>query len=572
MNLLKNIRRVLAKTITLVMGLSMFAPLALAANPVISNVIYTPDPFYYDVPNQSAVFRIDYDYNTGGYPTGPVLEQIKDENDTVMYEFGNNGGDEKATGHYTLTWDGKIKTGGGEDGAFVRGGKYKVYLSSTTASPPPAIYTGPLFDAIRAIPPTLALVSPTPSVYYNTGNNDFTVNYNLKKGAGSNIGLTLKITGPSNSPTDKLVMDSHNADGNYTIAWDGKMSGNATAPAGSYTYTLTGTTAVGQYPLTSNILTGNFTVVNSQAPSPTISNLKVEPAPYDPDGGSATLSYDLAGSLGHTDLTAAVYSSGNLNTALKTWTFNTQANGTNSFAWDGKDGSSQTVSNGSYLLKITGMDGSFTLAPQQATFTVAKGQPTPPPPPPPPASTCAGFTDVAANDPDCAALTYVKSIGAMTGNPDGTFAPNDLLQRDQVAKIVLETFNKFDAQVDNCQGIAPFPDVISSAWSYQYICRGKAIGMITGYQSGADAGFYRPARSVNRVEFLALLLRNVSDTMPANTVASYNDVALNQWFTGYAKYSYDNTLFAQPNLLPTNFVLREEVARVIYKLNQLGKI
>ena len=35
--------------------------------------------------------------------------------------------------------------------------------------------------------------------------------------------------------------------------------------------------------------------------------------------------------------------------------------------------------------------------------------------------------------------------------------------------------------------------------------------MITGYKSGADAGFYRPARSVNRVEFLAMLLRNLNE-------------------------------------------------------------
>lgn len=563
MNLIKKMQGVLAKTITLIMGLSMFAPMALAANPLITNVTYDPVPFYFDVPNQSAVLTIDYDYNTGGYPTGPVIEQIRDEQNNIVYEFGAIGADSKATGHYTLQWDGKIKNGGIEDGAFVGGGKYKIYLNSETASPPPAIYNSPLFDVSRALAPELTLVSQPPSQYYTTGGGDFTVNYNLKKGSGSNIGITLKITGPSTAPTDKSVLDTQNADGNYTISWDGKMNGNATAPAGSYTYTLTGTTAVGQYPLTSNVLTGNFTVINGQAPAPTLSNLAVSPNPYDPSVGSASLSYALNGSLGFTTVNAAIYSSADQNTALKTWSFTNQANGTNTFTWDGKDTNSQTVANGSYVFKVTGNDGSTTLAPQQASFTVSKGQPS---------SSCAGFTDVSASDPDCAAITYVKSIGAMTGNPDGTFAPSSLLQRDQVAKIVLETFNKFDAQVDNCQGVNPFPDVTAVDWAFQYICRGKAIGMITGYTGGADAGYYRPARSVNRVEFLALVLRNLTDTMPANTVASYSDVALNQWFTGYAKYSYDNGLFAAPNLFPTNFVLRVEVARVLYKLHNLGKI
>jgi len=160
----------------------------------------------------------------------------------------------------------------------------------------------------------------------------------------------------------------------------------------------------------------------------------------------------------------------------------------------------------------------------------------------------------------------------MTGNPDGTFAPNGLLQRDQIAKIALETFSKYVDGTDYCGGTDPFPDVTNSAWSYQYICRGKDIGMITGYLGGADAGFYRPGRSVNRVEFLALLLRNLSDAMPSNSSTSYSDVATGQWYSGYARYSMDNSLFTGSNLFPTQATTRVEVASVIFKLHNLGKI
>jgi len=185
---------------------------------------------------------------------------------------------------------------------------------------------------------------------------------------------------------------------------------------------------------------------------------------------------------------------------------------------------------------------------------------------------CAGFTDVPTNDSECDAITYMKSIGAMTGNPDGTFAPQAVLQRDQVAKIVLETFNKYTDGTDYCNGNNPFPDVTSSAWSYQYICQGKTLGMITGYLSGADAGYYRPSRSVNRAEFLALVLRNVSDTMPSVNSTSYDDVKAGEWFSGYAKYALNLSLFIAPNLHPTSVVARWEVADVIYKLHQAGKV
>ncbi len=192
-------------------------------------------------------------------------------------------------------------------------------------------------------------------------------------------------------------------------------------------------------------------------------------------------------------------------------------------------------------------------------------------PPVTPTDYCAGFSDVSETDSDCDAIEYVKSIGAMTGNPNGTFEPAANLQRDQVAKISLETFDLFSSSKNYCSG-NPFPDVTTNEWSYQYICRGVALGMITGYASGADAGYYRPARSVNRVEFLALILRNVDETMPGLNSSSYKDVAAGLWYSGYAKYSYDNSLFTGASLYPDRFVTRREVAKAIFQLHELGKI
>lgn len=189
---------------------------------------------------------------------------------------------------------------------------------------------------------------------------------------------------------------------------------------------------------------------------------------------------------------------------------------------------------------------------------------------PPAVALCGTFTDVMVSDSDCEAILYVKSLGSMTGNPDGTFGPDSLLQRDQIAKIALVTFKKFEATSDYCAGNPAFPDVSESSWAYQYVCRAKLLGVVTGYASGADKGYFRPARSVNRAEFLAILLRNLSATM--NEGSSYTDVSSGDWFNKYAKYSYDNSLFTGGKLYPTNFTTRREVARVIYKLHTLGKI
>lgn len=206
------------------------------------------------------------------------------------------------------------------------------------------------------------------------------------------------------------------------------------------------------------------------------------------------------------------------------------------------------------------------------TFTITDDATPPTTPPSDPDDYCAGYTDVSKTDSDCDAIEYVQSIGAMTGNPNGTFEPNEYLQRDQIAKISLETFDLFSGSKDYCDGARPFPDVRSGDWSFQYICRGVELGMITGYEAGADAGYYRPARSVNRVEFLALILRNLDDSMPSISSSSYSDVLRGQWYSGYAKYSYDNSLFVGTYLHPDRFVQRVEVARVLYQLHELDKI
>jgi hypothetical protein len=187
------------------------------------------------------------------------------------------------------------------------------------------------------------------------------------------------------------------------------------------------------------------------------------------------------------------------------------------------------------------------------------------------ATNCAGYSDVVPSDADCEAFKFVQSIGAMTGNPDGTLNPTGTLQRDQVTKIVL--FKTFVKGTDYCKSVNPFPDVTSVDWSFQYICKGVQDALITGYKSGADTGFYRPARLVNRAEFAALLLRNLkSETIPSNSSVSYSDVPADSWFSGYAKYFKDNDLISGDTFSATAPLSRREVAQIMYKLHLLGKI
>jgi flagellar hook assembly protein FlgD len=556
------------KRLTMLFGIAMILGLNLniaqALFTTVTKVVINPVPFYTQVPGAmpQPLQTFAYTYTTANDgATLTVTDQIINSADQVVYLFGGTGTSFKSSGDYILqSWDGKANTGAGS-GQYVPDGLYRLKVTSSDA----ASFIGTPFGVYKTEVPYLSLNNTSGDVYYVGGGTNFDINYTLKRNSVSTVNLKLKITGPSTNPQSRDISDSKSADGNYSISWDGKMNGS-NAVAGSYTWALSGSGVVKDaidYTVDGTTLTGNFTVTEYSAAKATISNLSVTPSPYIPANGNAVLEYSLNGSSGLATIEVALYD--NNQNLIWHWIFNKQSGGS-SISWNGTDSNNNIVGNGTYIFKVWGQDGNFPIASQQTNFIINSGVT------PPVQNKCAGFTDVDANNSDCDAITYVKNIGAMTGNPNGTFDPTGILQRAQITKISLATFNLFNSSFNYCGGNNPFPDVSNSQWSYQYVCRGKDLGMITGYKSGVDAGYYRPSRSVNRVEFLALILRNVDDTMPGINSTSYADVSSGQWYSGFAKYSYDHSLFNGTRLYSTNQVSRVEVARIIYKLNLQGKI
>lgn len=441
--------------------------------------------------------QIEYDYDSGlviflnGIPVklpGQVIEEVRNENNQLVYEFGNPGADSRASGHVTMSWNGQCNVAGNcQVGEYVPEGTYKFYIKSTNNNNwnTATTYTSGNISLRYTQPFILSQKDPAPPSVYSPGTDDpFTFTYTFEKGDGDNKGSStfiLTIKGPG---VETEIQEKHSGAQilfDYpSVSWEGMING-AIAPEGDYEYSAILKATAGGYEFESDAVTGKFKV-QYQSPEPS-------PSPNPPSPSTAP--------------------------------------------------------------------------PSPAP------SPTPVPPSPSPSPvTCGGFGDV--KFADCEVVEYVKSIGAMTGYANGDFGPDNELNRAEIAKIVEVTFKKFVEGTDYCLGVNPFPDVPSTLWAYHYICRGKNLGMITGYLSGPDQGFYRPSRNVNRAEFLALVLRNLSDTMVNGT--SYYDVSANDWFNKYAKFSYDQKLFEGTRLYPHLPTKRIEVARALFRLHELGKI
>lgn len=82
----------------------------------------------------------------------------------------------------------------------------------------------------------------------------------------------------------------------------------------------------------------------------------------------------------------------------------------------------------------------------------------------------ASFPDVSASHANYDAIIYVQSRGIVSGYPDGSFRPNQTINRAEFVKILVGA-NESALLVENIDKDTPmsFPDVRPEHWFYQYV-------------------------------------------------------------------------------------------------------
>jgi hypothetical protein len=164
-------------------------------------------------------------------------------------------------------------------------------------------------------------------------------------------------------------------------------------------------------------------------------------------------------------------------------------------------------------------------------------------------SECAGFSDVQVDDPICDALNYVRKEGIFTGYPDGTFKPDQAINRAEAVKVITEGFD-YEILEDPGTDLG-FIDVIIGEWYMQYLYTAKEAGIIEGYPDGT----YRPEDTVNYVEMMKIFL----ETANAELEEPPADAA---WYREYVDYASMNNLVVYEDL--DSGMTRGDVAQLFY--------
>ena len=119
-------------------------------------------------------------------------------------------------------------------------------------------------------------------------------------------------------------------------------------------------------------------------------------------------------------------------------------------------------------------------------------------------------------------VSYLGTLGIVSGFPDGTFRPDDGLTRAEMVTLLVRAKNSLLPEA----GFEMFSDVGSGHWASQYI----KVSVDENYAKGYPDGTFKPAGKLTRAEAVAIIVRfaGLSDK-DAVTTAPFSDVELNHW-------------------------------------------
>ncbi len=169
-------------------------------------------------------------------------------------------------------------------------------------------------------------------------------------------------------------------------------------------------------------------------------------------------------------------------------------------------------------------------------------------------ATSFAFSDVTDATQD-EAVDYLEDEGIISGYPDGTFKPNNSINRAELMKILVGAANASPdpSKYRNC-----FPDV-KTEWFSPYVCYAKSQGWISGYPDGT----FKPAQSVNRAEAMKMLINSQDFSVPgAVSQDVFTDVKAGTWYSPfvYVAKAEDIVMQETGNYYPANSMTRGDLS------------
>ncbi len=161
-----------------------------------------------------------------------------------------------------------------------------------------------------------------------------------------------------------------------------------------------------------------------------------------------------------------------------------------------------------------------------------------------------------------------RLVGAqvINGHPDGTFRPEDDVNRAAMLKMLYKASGK----TPDPSNVACFPDVEPGSWYEPFVCDAAANRFVQGYNDGT----FKPDRNVSRAEAIKMITTVLGIAVPELTdinreILRFVDVSTAGWYTKYLSAAFSKGILpiagqAGPRFYPDWPLLRGEAAAYLY--------
>lgn len=181
-----------------------------------------------------------------------------------------------------------------------------------------------------------------------------------------------------------------------------------------------------------------------------------------------------------------------------------------------------------------------------------------------PALAATGFSDLSETHANYTAIMDLQERGIIGGYPDGTYKPDQTVNRVEALKIILLGAG---VDVETANGTAVFTDTNQNEWYAKYVNKAVSLKIVEGYPDGS----FKPSNTINLVEALKIVqLANEIDLSDTDVSSDpFADAYAGQWYAPYLQYAKDKNLVdadALNKIYPDRGMTRGMLAEIIYRL------
>ena len=147
------------------------------------------------------------------------------------------------------------------------------------------------------------------------------------------------------------------------------------------------------------------------------------------------------------------------------------------------------------------------------------------------------FSDVQRSHPAWDEITFLSERGVISGNPDGTFHPDEFISRAAALKIIIAPIAPIEELWENTR--SSYEDVSNLDWYFPYIEYAFTnLHIIDGPPATKN---FVPGRTVKKAEFLKMLLLSdsapIEEFTPIRAPFAIDALTMQEWYIPYLKYA-----------------------------------